>query len=177
MSHCTTPFPQNLSVPAGNLDPMAPLTWLTFSTFNTVALWQQSLLLNKTCHLFQTASIKSARLTAAAAASAGAFSALTLLVGRQEELLDRKKLSDGVLAWLHVWLHVWSVVQMICIWSSWCHFHPIISCFSKIQNGLPFWCRLTQVVLEKRPLNVCMYVCMYTVSQKRETLYSCPYLR
>ena len=25
----------------------------------------------------------------------------------------------------------------------------IISCFSKIQNGLPFWCRLTQVVLEK----------------------------
>ena len=26
---------------------------------------------------------------------------------------------------------------------------PIISCFSKIQNGLPFWCQLTQVVLEK----------------------------
>jgi len=23
----------------------------------------------------------------------------------------------------------------------------------KIQNGLPFWCQLTQVVLEKRPLN------------------------
>jgi len=32
---------------------------------------------------------------------------------------------------------------------------PIISCSSKIQNGLPFWCRLTQVVLEKRPLNRC----------------------
>jgi len=31
---------------------------------------------------------------------------------------------------------------------------PIISCFIKIQNGLPFWCRLTQVVLEKRLLNV-----------------------
>jgi len=30
---------------------------------------------------------------------------------------------------------------------------PIISCSSKIKNGLPFWCRLTQVVLEKRPLN------------------------
>jgi len=42
---------------------------------------------------------------------------------------------------------------MICIWSSWCHCHPIISCSSKIQNGLPFWCRLTHVVLEKRPLN------------------------
>ena len=24
--------------------------------------------------------------------------------------------------------------------------HPIISCSSKIQNGLPFWCWLTQVV-------------------------------
>ena len=44
-------------------------------------------------------------------------------------------------------------MQMICIWSVWCHCHPIISCSSKIQNGLPFWCRLTQVVLEKRPLN------------------------
>ena len=32
---------------------------------------------------------------------------------------------------------------------------PIISCFIKIQNGLPFWCRLTQIVLEKRPLNGC----------------------
>jgi len=27
---------------------------------------------------------------------------------------------------------------MICIWSSWCHCHLIISWFSKIQNGLPF---------------------------------------
>jgi len=44
---------------------------------------------------------------------------------------------------------------MICIWSSWCHCHPIISCSIKIQNGLPFWCRLTQVVLEKRLLNGC----------------------
>jgi len=32
---------------------------------------------------------------------------------------------------------------------------PIISCSSKIQNDLPFWCRLTQVVLAKRPLNGC----------------------
>ena len=36
------------------------------------------------------------------------------------------------------WLSVWSEVQMICIWSSWCHCHPIISCFIKIQNGLTF---------------------------------------
>jgi len=26
---------------------------------------------------------------------------------------------------------------------------PIISYFIKIQNGLPFWCRLTQVELER----------------------------
>jgi len=27
---------------------------------------------------------------------------------------------------------------MICTWSSWCHCHPIISCFIEIQNGLTF---------------------------------------
>ena len=30
-----------------------------------------------------------------------------------------------------------------------------VSCSSKIQIGLPFWYRLTQVFLEKRPLNGC----------------------
>jgi len=43
------------------------------------------------------------------------------------------KLSDNVLTWLSVW----SEVQMVCIWSSWCHCH-IISCFIKIQTGLTF---------------------------------------
>ena len=42
------------------------------------------------------------------------FSALTLLVGRQEGHLARKNLSDEVLAWLSVW----SEVQITCIWSS-----------------------------------------------------------
>jgi len=42
-----------------------------------------------------------------------------------------KKLSDEVLAWLSVW----SEVQMICIWFSWPHCHPIISCCIKIPNG------------------------------------------
>jgi len=42
-----------------------------------------------------------------------AFSALTLLVGRQEGHPACKKLSGGVLAWLSVW----SVVQT-CIWPS-----------------------------------------------------------
>jgi len=33
-----------------------------------------------------------------------------------------------------------------------------VSCSSKIQIGLPLWYRLTQVVLEKRPLNGCSTV-------------------
>jgi len=80
-----------------------------------------------------------------------AFSALTLLIGWQEGYSACKNLSGDVLAWLSVW----TKVQMICIWSSWCHCHPIISCSCHIQNGLPFWCRLTQVVLEKGPLTGC----------------------
>jgi len=48
-----------------------------------------------------------------------AFSALTQLVGRQEEHPVCKKLSDEVLARLSVW----SEMQMIRIWSSWCHCH------------------------------------------------------
>jgi len=63
-----------------------------------------------------------------------AFSALMLLVGHQEEHPACKKLSDEVLARLSVW----SKVQMICIRSSWCHWHPVISCFIKIQNDLTF---------------------------------------
>jgi len=42
-----------------------------------------------------------------------AFSALTLLVGRQEGHPACKKLSGGVLAWLLVWRNV-----QICIWPS-----------------------------------------------------------
>jgi len=45
--------------------------------------------------------------------SADPFSALTLLVGRQEGHLACKKLSGGLL----VWLSVWSEVQT-CIWPS-----------------------------------------------------------
>jgi len=58
-----------------------------------------------------------------------------------------KKLSDEVAAWLSVWIGV----QMICIWSSWCHCQPVISCFIKIPIGLTVLVPLTQVVLKKRP--------------------------
>jgi len=49
-----------------------------------------------------------------------AFSALTLLVGRQEEQPACKKLSGGVLAWLSVRSEV-----QTCIWPSWCHCHSL----------------------------------------------------
>jgi len=60
------------------------------------------------------------------------FSALTLLVGHQEEHPACKKLNDDMLAWLSVW----SEVQMICIWSSWCHCHPVISCLASLKCRL-----------------------------------------
>ena len=37
----------------------------------------------------------------------------------------------------------------------------------KFENGLPFWCRLTQAVLEKRPLNGCSSSSMVVVSVSR----------
>jgi len=78
-----------------------------------------------------------------------AFSALTLLVGQQEGYPACKKLSGEVL----VWLSVWSEVQLMPL--------PLtVSCFSKIQIGLPFWYRLSQVVPEKGPLNGCVCVCV-----------------
>jgi len=49
-------------------------------------------------------------------------------------VMQPKNLSDDVLAWLSVWRKV----QMICIWSRWCHCRSIISCFIKIQTGLTF---------------------------------------
>ena len=85
--------------------------------------------------------------------SALPFSALTLLVGRQEGHPACKKQSGGVLAWLSVWSEV-----QTCIWPSWCHCHSLSLAPVKSCLVLPFWYRLTQVVLEKRPLNGCSVV-------------------
>ena len=83
-----------------------------------------------------------------------AFSALTLLAGRQEEHPARKKLNDEMFAWLSVC----SEVKIACIWSSWRHCHPQIPSFlasCKSRLVLPFWYWFIQVVLEKMPLSVC----------------------
>jgi len=91
------------------------------------------------------------------------FSALTLLVGRQEGHPACKKLSGGVLMWLCVWDEV-----QICTRSRWCYCHSLSlapvnpDCFTRMV--LPFWCWLAQVVLEKRPLSECSVVSNHITS-------------
>jgi len=80
-----------------------------------------------------------------------AFSALMLLVGRQEGHPACKKLSGGVLAWLSVWSEV-----QTCVWPSWWHGHSLSIASVKSRLVLPFWYRLTRVVLDKGPLNGCV---------------------
>ena len=58
------------------------------------------------------------------------------------------------------WLPVWSYVQT-CIWPSWCHCHSPSLASVKSRLVLPFWYRLTRVVLEKGPLNGCVCVLAY----------------
>jgi len=84
-----------------------------------------------------------------------AFSALTLLVGRQEGHPACKKLSGGVLAWLPDWSEV-----QTCIWPSGCHCHSLSLASVKSRLVLLFWYRLTRVVPDKGPLNVCVCVCV-----------------
>ena len=80
-----------------------------------------------------------------------AFSALTLLVGRQEGHPACKKMSGEVLAWLSVWSEV-----QTCIWPSWCHCHSLSLASVKSRLVLPFRYWLTQAVPDKGPLNGCV---------------------
>jgi len=81
------------------------------------------------------------------------FSALTLLVGRQEGHLACKKLSGGVLAWrleLGADLHMAQLMPL-----------PLtVSCFSKIQIGFTFLVP-AYLGMEKGPLNGCVCVSLY----------------
>ena len=84
-----------------------------------------------------------------------AFSALTLLVGRQEGHLACKKLSGEVLAWLSVWSEV-----QTCIMAQLMPLPLTVSCFSKIQIGFTYLVLAHPVVPEKGPLNGCVCVCV-----------------
>ena len=94
-----------------------------------------------------------------------AFSALTLLVVRQEGHLVCKKLSGGVMAWLSVWSK-----------SIWCHCHSLSLASVKSRLVLPFWYRLTWVVPEKGPLNGCvlwnflLYIKLYNKCKQIEEM-------
>jgi len=85
-----------------------------------------------------------------------AFSALTLLVGQQEGHPACKKTEwwgAGVAICLErgADLHMAQLMPL-----------PLtVSCFSKIQIGLPFWYWLTRVVPVKGSLNGCVCVCVY----------------
>jgi len=50
------------------------------------------------------------------------------------------------------WLSVWSEVQT-CIWPSGFHCHSLLLASVKSRLILPFWYRLTWIVLDKGPLN------------------------
>jgi len=84
-----------------------------------------------------------------------AFSALTLLAGRQDEHPASKNWVTG--CWCGCLS--WSEVQIVCMWSSWCHCHSktpsSLASFKSRVMVLPFWYQLTQIVLETRPLNGC----------------------
>jgi len=85
---------------------------------------------------------------------------LTLLVGRQKEHPACKKTK---------W---WGAGMVICLEQGadlhMAQLMPLTltaSCFSKIQMVLPFWYWLTRVVMDKGPLNGCMYVCILKPGQ------------
>jgi len=71
-----------------------------------------------------------------------------------------KNLSGGVLAWSSVWSEM-----QTCIWPSWCHCHSLSLVSAKSRLVLPFWYRLTRVVLEKGPLNGCVCGAIYHASR------------
>ena len=79
-------------------------------------------------------------------------------LGGRKGIWPVKKLSAGVLAWLSAW----SKVQT-CIWPSWCHCHSLSVASVKSRLVLPIWYWPTRVVLDKRPLNGCMCVCVWAI--------------
>ena len=76
-------------------------------------------------------------------------------LGGKKGIRPVKKLSGEVLAWLSIWSEV-----QTCIWPSWCHCHSLSLAPVKSRLVLPFWYRLTRVVPEKGPLNMCVCVCV-----------------
>ena len=97
-----------------------------------------------------------------------AFSALTLLVGRQGGHLACKKLSGGVLAWLYVWSEV-----QTCIWPSGYHCHSLSLASMKSRLVLTFLVPADPGSPGKRAVKwVCVCVCVCV--RVHESLLRCP---
>ena len=88
------------------------------------------------------------------------FSALTLLVGRQERHPACKKLSGGVLAWLPVWSEV-----QTCIWPSWCHYHSLSLASVKSRLVFTVRCYASVVLAMGLCLCPCLSVCLSLASR------------
>jgi len=84
-----------------------------------------------------------------------AFTALKLLVGRREGHPACKK-TERCGAGMVICLN-WSEVQT-CLRPRWCHRHSLFLASVKSRLALPFWYRLTRVVPDKGPLNMCVDV-------------------
>ena len=83
-----------------------------------------------------------------------AFSALTLLVGQQEGHPACKNIRV-----VGCWCGYLSGARCrLALWPSWCHCHSLSLASVKSRLVLPFWYRLTWVVPDKGPLNVCVCV-------------------
>jgi len=98
-----------------------------------------------------------------------AFSALTMLVGRQEGHPASKKLSGRMLVWLCVW-----VKAQICIWLSWCHCHLL-----SLAPVNPDWFYLSGAsspgqsgTESKRAVN---WLCLWADRQTDRQIYSSQY--
>ena len=96
----------------------------------------------------------------------------------QQDWLAVAKLSKSRASewWVLVWLSVWSEVQT-CIRPSWCCSHSLSLASVKPRLVLPFWYRLTWVVLEKGPLNARVCVCVGWVEESlhdTKTTSTCP---
>ena len=89
-----------------------------------------------------------------------AFSALTLLVGRQEGHPACKNWVVGC------WCGYLSGARCRLAWPDWCHCHSLSLASVKSRLVLPFWYRLTRVVPDKGPLNGCVFVCWSTDSNR-----------
>ena len=72
-------------------------------------------------------------------------------LGGRKGIRPVENLSGAVLARLSVWSEM-----QTCVWPSWCYCHLLSLASVKFRLVLPFWYRLTRVVLEKGLLNVCV---------------------